>query len=506
MSRKTNAADSGSEPAKTTKFTYGELLRKALEWAINDRMFADIHLHGNIKWSPRQLVILAVLWVWSDKRTLVRAFVHARRLSLAMFGHVAVTTYQGLTGALKTWSVRLLPATQKRLQTLMEKVGEKHWRIGLWVVLAVDGSRADTPRTKSNEREFSAKNYGKGKKARSRKKWKNKKKRSKKLSAPVKPQMWITLLWHMGLNMPWTWKTGPSTSSERHHLMDLLKTEEFPEKTLFCGDAGFVGYEFWNAIVEAGHDFLVRVGANVRLLTDLDNVRHRDGIVCVWPDAAARRHQPPLVLRLIQVQNEQGTMSLVTSVLSARDLSNARVAQLYLMRWGIELQFRSLKQTFGRGQLHSRTAECSYVEMDWSLLGLWLIQLFAVKEQIKVARPPDGSSVSLSLAIIQNAMDLCHETALNGRTLCRELSEAVKDEYVRTSSKTARYKANKKDKPSATQPILLKATAAQRKAYLQLKQVTWIILNGVARRGCGSEMADFPGVETPGYLPTSLRD
>ena len=59
MSRKTNAADSGSEPAKTTKFTYGELLRKALEWAINDRMFADIHLHGNIKWSPRQLVILA---------------------------------------------------------------------------------------------------------------------------------------------------------------------------------------------------------------------------------------------------------------------------------------------------------------------------------------------------------------------------------------------------------------------------------------------------------------
>jgi len=42
--------------------------------------------------------------------------------------------------------------------------------------------------------------------------------------------------------------------------------------------------------------------------------------VCVWPDAAARRHQPPLVLRLIQVQNEHGTMSLVTSVLSARDL------------------------------------------------------------------------------------------------------------------------------------------------------------------------------------------
>ena len=77
MSRKTQAATAVIKPAKSTKFTYGELLRKALAWAINDRMFADIQLHGNIKWSPRQIVILAVLWVWSDKRTLVRAFDHA---------------------------------------------------------------------------------------------------------------------------------------------------------------------------------------------------------------------------------------------------------------------------------------------------------------------------------------------------------------------------------------------------------------------------------------------
>ena len=116
------------------------------------------------------------------------------------------------------------------------------------------------------EKAFAAKNYGKGKQAKSRQKWKNKKKRSKKLSAPVKPQMWITLIWHMGLRMPWTWKTGASTSSERQHPMDMLKRENFPENTLFCADAGFVGYEFWNAILNDGHHFLVRVGANVRLL------------------------------------------------------------------------------------------------------------------------------------------------------------------------------------------------------------------------------------------------
>ena len=46
-------------------------------------------------------VILALLWVWSGRRTLTRAFDHAWRLSRVMFGWVAVTTYQGLTGALK---------------------------------------------------------------------------------------------------------------------------------------------------------------------------------------------------------------------------------------------------------------------------------------------------------------------------------------------------------------------------------------------------------------------
>ncbi|MDA0283667.1 MAG: hypothetical protein O3B86_09960 [Planctomycetota bacterium] len=75
--------------------------------------------------------------------------------------------------------------------------------------------------------------------------------------------------------------------------------------------------------METGHEFLVRVGANVGLLTNLDNPRQRTPSVSDWPDAAPRRHRPPLLMRLIQVQNEHGTMSLVKSVLSARGLSNA---------------------------------------------------------------------------------------------------------------------------------------------------------------------------------------
>ncbi len=85
---------------------------------------------------------------------------------------VGLTTYQGLTGALKVHSGSLLPCVQRRLQTLMERAGNQHWRTGgPWLPLAVDGSRTDTPRTKSNEAAFAAKNFGQRKKARSRREW-----------------------------------------------------------------------------------------------------------------------------------------------------------------------------------------------------------------------------------------------------------------------------------------------------------------------------------------------
>jgi len=84
-------------------------------------------------------------------------------------------------------------------------------------------------------------------------------------SAP-QPQVWITLLWHMGLRLPWMWQLGPSNSSEREHVMEMVKSGWFPKLTLFCGDAGFVGFPLGSRILDSSCDFLVRVVANVSLL------------------------------------------------------------------------------------------------------------------------------------------------------------------------------------------------------------------------------------------------
>ena len=448
----------------------GETLRAAVAWAIDGKIFDDCKLHGNTKWLATDLILLAVVWVWSGHTMLTGAFGEAQRWSLKVLGRSAVATYQGLIKSLVTWTGQMLPRIWCHLQGLMREHGDKHWRVGLWLALAVDGSRVSVPRTKANEKAFCAPNFGHGKTARYRKK-KNKglraTKKAKEKMQPVKPQIWITLLWHMGLQMPWSWKSGASNSSERDHFRQMLKELNFPENTLFCADAGFTGYDLWKAILDGGHSFLIRVGANVTLLRKLGYVRERAGLVYFWPDKAARKQQPPLVLRLLHFKLGTCDIYLVTNVLSEKRLTEKQAIEVYQLRWGVELQFRTLKQTFGRRKLRSKTPGRALVELDWSLLGLWMIQLFAVKEQIEIGDVPEHCSVSLAIHIVRTTFQRWSEYPDANEAFATRMQAAVKDDYKRTSRKQARYRPKYKDKPSAGKPIIVTATRQHKSRLTQ---------------------------------------
>jgi hypothetical protein len=368
-------------------------------------------------------------------------------------------------GALVGSTSRLLPLLWQRMHALLEKHGGDHWRIGRWVALAVDGSRIDAPRTQANERAFCPPHYGHSRNADYRRRQRRRqgrpehRRRRQKMAAPAKPQVWLTLIWHMGLQMPWSWKSGPSNSSERDHLGRMLQEQSFPENTLFCGDAGFTGYELWKTVIDSGHQILIRVGANVTLLRKLGYyARERAGIVYCWPSDAARKNQPPLILRLIRFRLGRGEACVVTSVLDPRQLSEKQAVHLYRLRWGIELQFRALKQTFGRRKLRSKRPDRALVELDWSLVGLAIIQLFAVKEQLECGEPPEHCSVSLAIRIIRDIFARWQEAPAASATLRLQLRQAVVDDYQRAGSKKARYRADFKDKPSAKKPKLVTAT------------------------------------------------
>ena len=452
--------------------TNGHDLRRALDWIVSDDIFAEVSLHGNVKWKPVALVCLAIFWVWSPQPGLVEAAKDAIATIAKLFGSdaVAVASYQALTAALVRYTPQLLPALWARLQSLMQQSGQAGWRVGKWLPLAVDGSRVGVPRTLRNEERFNKPRKPRGKKkSRTKKRGRHAQSKRQKQSTKshydpqaVGPQMWLTLVWHIGLRLPWCWMLGPSYSSERAHLETLLHEQRFPEFTLFCADAGFVGYEFWRSILDHGHSFLIRVGGNVRLLKCLGLVRQSGDIVYCWPDTAMKKKQPPLVLRLFRFHDGRSEVYLVSNVLDDKELTTEQASFIYRRRWGIELQFRSLKQTYGRAKLRARTPEIAEIELHWSLLGLTMLQLLATKEQTQAGEPAAKTSIAAVLRIIRSMMAELSETRRPSASLENRLRNATTDSYQRRSKKQSRNYPRRKEEPCTGAPIILTATKAHR--------------------------------------------
>jgi hypothetical protein len=445
-------------------------------WLLSDGgIFASLPRHGNTTWRPAALVWLALCWSWSDARNVTDAFAAA----VAQCGQLGVrglTTYQGMMNALVARTDALLAILWPVLWRRMQEIGGPWWQVHRWVAIAFDGSRSTAPRTESNEQAFCAPNYGRGKTATYRQKQTKgmrRRQNEKNPPAPQEPQAWITLLWHMGLRLPWMWRLGPSNSSERAHVMEMIEQGDYPKNTLFCGDAGFIGYPLWALIVNQGLHFLVRVGANVHLLSEtMEWRRDGDGTVLCWPKHVQQAGQPPLRLRLVQVQLGKTKMWMLTNVLESARLTKTQIGQLYRMRWGIEVEFRGLKQTLDRAKLRCRNAERLLVELHWSILAMAVAELFALKEQLasrgSKTKPPPTSPDRRSLAQTMRALRWClnhlNETPQAGRDLPTLLRQAVTDGYTRRTSKRARYRPPNPDKKPLGDPKVRSVTRQQKQA------------------------------------------
>jgi hypothetical protein len=433
----------------------------------DDAIFAGLKFHGNTKWLPRCLVWLALCWALVDTTNLTDAFDAALHTCTNLFSCPSFT-YQGFMAALLSWTARFLPLMRQTLHCRMQQINSPSWRLHGWLPIAFDGSRSSAPRTKDNEAAFCAANYGKGQTARYRKKKSKGMRRRKNAQAktqPPQPQVWITLMWHMGLRLPWAWRLGPSNASERDHVMIMAQDEDFPADTLFCGDAGFVGYPLWAALIDKGHQFLVRVGANVKLLTQQEGFTlHRSAegeydVIC-WPREAIGAGKKPLHLRLVCVQVGQTWMWLLSSVLDGERLTVKAMRDLYQARWGVELEFRGLKQTLDNGGLQSRNGKRVLVELDWAILAMAVVELLAVKEQQERAKkdPVPANPAKRSLAKAVRALRGClqrpGEVPQAGQDLSSALGVATTDNYVRNSAKKARYRPPNPDKKPLGDPTV----------------------------------------------------
>lgn len=447
---------------------------EALRWLFDESIFAGVVLHGNTTWNCFSLVALTFLWVLSDAPQLGEAFTSAR-CQLSKLGiDCTITTYQGLIKALTSVTPKLLPVLTRTFHSRLLEIGRKHMRVGKWVPIAVDGSRETVPRSISNELAFRPLNYGQGKNAKHRNRKKktgipNRPKHTKATKPNVlpPPQVWLTMMCHLTLGVPWCWMLGPSNSSERNHVRAMLKTAHFLANTLFVGDAGFVGYDFWSDIINAGHHFMVRVGANVTLIEGLSPGDHK-GIAYCWPESAKKAGLPPLKLRWVKCKLGKSTVWLLTSVLDEKQLSKKDMLYLYKKRWGIEVLFRDFKQTFNKGKAKCRNSQRALTEIEWSILTMAAVKLCALREQLKDSNAePEALSFSKSLNAFRHCFDNINDLPDFMDELEIELKQAVVDSYERKGVRMGRYRPKRKRPPSCGQPIITKATREHKKQAAQ---------------------------------------
>lgn len=389
---------------------------------------------GRRRWTDRLLAIMALLMSWQPTNTLLEAFEAARPVLVRMYvsRRRPGQTLAGYLEALQSASDELLETIAPHLRGQVEHICGRLWRWRRWVVLAVDGSRIDCPRTAANEEAFGCAGRAK-----------------------TGPQQFLTTVFHVASGLIWDYRRGKGTDSEREHLRLMLAG--LPRRALLLMDAGYSGYDLLSTLTQSGWDFIVRVGSNVRLLRKLGYyTREHRGIVYLWPER--QRHQPPLVLRRVKVRGRRQFVVLLTSVLDDSQLSDQDVAQWYRRRWRVEVNFRALKQTLGKRKMLSDAPHKAQVELDWAVMGLWLLAMMTADAAAPCRRT--GTSVATSLRAVRRAMrDRGQRVPAGG--LRRQLRRARMDHYRRRSPKHARDWPHKKKDTPCGQPRIRTATKSE---------------------------------------------
>lgn len=94
---------------------------------------------------------------------------------------------------------------------------------------------------------------------------------------------------------------------------------------------------------------------------------------------------------------------LATSAFDPEALSDEEAGELYAARWGVEVFCRTAKQTMERQVLRGRTPENCYLELTWTVLGVWLLELTAALRLAAAGHDPREVSTAQARTVARRA-------------------------------------------------------------------------------------------------------
>jgi hypothetical protein len=303
---------------------------------------------------PLVLVLLGITWACGDSTPerfeTAKAFVAVCLPKRRRPGQ----TVQGFQKALDRLPMAVLRAVAAGVRRCLPAALTSGWYSDGFVPPGCDGTRMECPRTAELEQRLGQ--------------------AGKVGSAPT---LWLTALVHLRLGVPWAWRWGKGTASERTHLRHLLPV--LPAAALLVADAGYVGYDLIRTLLNQRVPFLMRMSCHATFYRDGAGSpdRFRDGRVYYWPPRKKKGsdQQPPLPLRLIRVRDRRRRHDvwLAANVSDRQRLSVAQASRFYRWRWENEGWFRTCKRTLQEVKLLSRTVRLVHREAEGSLLATQLL-------------------------------------------------------------------------------------------------------------------------------------
>lgn len=234
------------------------------------------------RWMVQPLVLMLLLMTWchgdsqADRFEAAKAYCRVCMRKRRTPGKT-VQGFQKALARLPLLVLRTLAAGVRRVLAL--RLGQ-HWFVESFVPIGCDGSRVQCPRTAELEQRMGQ--AGKEKSA---------------------PMLWVTALVHLRWGVPWAWRFGKGTASERDHLGQMLGV--LPRLALLVADAGYFGFRLAEQLMGRQVMFLLRMSSNVTLYTRerVRLERYREGEVYYWPSRKDQKTgAAPLHVRLIRIR------------------------------------------------------------------------------------------------------------------------------------------------------------------------------------------------------------
>ena len=180
---------------------------------------------------------------------------------------------------------------------------------------------------------------------------------------------------------------GYGTHSETRLFSEII--DRLIDGLLIIGDSGFCAYLSFSRIKEKGSDLLVRAHPN-RKGKRIKRLGYRDELY-LWKrphkkhlkseDSLARLSTAPKYLKIRKIQRtirrrgyRSWTLTIYTSLLDPKAVPAGELASLYLKRWEIETDFRTLKEEYGLERLKGKTPASVKRELYGSLMAFALVR------------------------------------------------------------------------------------------------------------------------------------